>query len=98
VTASGWLHDLWRRWRLQHWAARAHYPARLRRKYGSEDEQKRDTARLIEHGYRVVDEEDSGATVNVAPPPNVYLREGPSVLPYDLPLAVVTYERDPRWR
>ncbi len=99
MTTSGRLRDLWRRWRLQHWAARAHYPGRLRRRYGSEEEQRRDGARLTEHGYRVVDEEDSGATVNVAPPVNVYGR-GPSVLPYDLPLAVVTYERerDPRWR
>ena len=94
MTTAAWLRDLWRRWRLQHWAARAHYPARLRRKYGSEDEQKRDAARLAGHGYRVVDEEDSGATVNLAPPQSVYSR-GPSVLPYDLPLAVVTYERDP---
>ncbi|MGA9112561.1 MAG: hypothetical protein WB802_02015 [Candidatus Dormiibacterota bacterium] len=97
MTTSGWLRDLWRRWRLQHWAARARYPARLRRKYGSEDEQKRDTTRLTEHGYRVVIEEDSGATVNLGSSQNVYSR-GPTVLPYELPLAVVTYERDPRWR
>jgi len=96
VTSAGWLRDFWRRRQLNQWSARDTYPARLRRKYASEDERDRDGARLTQHGYRVVDETDSGATINVAPEQNVYLRVGPSSMPYDMPLAVVFYERDPR--
>ncbi len=95
MTTAGWLRNWWRQRLLNQWSARDTYPPRLRRKYGSQDERNRDGARLQAHGYRVVDEEDLGATVDVAPPQNVYSRDTPSRILYDIPLAVVYYERDP---
>ena len=96
VTSAGWLRDFWRRRQLNQWSACDTYPARLRRKYASEDERNRDGARLRLHGYRVVDETDSGATIDVAPEQNVYSHDIPSRMLLDMPLAVVFYERDQR--
>jgi hypothetical protein len=95
VTFAGRLRNLWRAWRLQHWDARNSYPSRLHRKYGSEDEYTKDAARLKAHGYRVVDEEDTQGSVNVEPTPTMYDHRLPGSMQVDLPLAVVTYERDP---
>jgi hypothetical protein len=95
MTSAGWIRDFWRRRRLNQWSARDSYPAQLRRKYASEDEREKDGARLRQHGYRVIDETDSGATIDVAPEQNVYSRDIPSRMTFDMPLAVVFYERDP---
>lgn len=94
MTAAGWLRDFWRRRRLNQWSARDTYPAQVRRRYASEDERERDGARLLQHGYRVVDETDSGATVDLTADQNVYGRL-PSRMTFDMPLAIVFYERDP---
>ena len=95
MTFAGRLRNLWRAWRLQHWDARNSYPHRLRRKYGSEDEYTRDATRLKAHGYRVVDEEDTGGSVNVEPAATWFDSRLPGSIEVDVPLAIVTYERDP---
>ncbi|MGO8686985.1 MAG: hypothetical protein ACLQT7_07345 [Candidatus Dormibacteria bacterium] len=95
MTFAGRLRNLWRAWRLQHWDARNSYPSRLRRKYDSEAERNRDAARLTAHGYRVVDEEDTHGSVNVEPAATWFDRRLPGSIEVDLPLAAVTYERDP---
>lgn len=95
MTFAGRLRNLWRAWRLQHWDARNSYPSRLRRKYDLEAERNRDAARLTAHGYRVVDEEDTHGSVNVEPAATWFDRRLPGSIEVDLPLAAVTYERDP---
>lgn len=96
MTTAGWLRDFWRKRLLNQWSARDTYPPRLRRKYGSDDERARDGARLLLHGYRVVDETDSGATIDLTPQPSVYSQALAPLGPVrmDLPLAIVFYERD----
>ena len=98
MTFLGRLRNLWRAWRLQHWDARDSFPPRLRRRYDSEDERVKDADRLRAHGYRVVDEEDTEGSVDIEPEAGPYERRMPGTLEYDLPLAVVTYQRDPDFR
>jgi len=95
VTFGGRLRNLWRAWRLQHWDARNRFPRRLRRRYGSEAERTRDAARLATHGYRVVDEEDTQGSVSLEPVATPWDTRLPASMDVDLPLAVVTYARDP---
>ena len=98
MTLAGRLRNIWRAWRLQHWGARNSYPPWLRRKYGSENERTRDAARLQAHGYRVADEEDTQGSVDVEPAATWYDSRLPGSMTMDLPLAIVTYERDPEHR
>lgn len=103
MTSAGWVRNLWRAWRLQHWDARDSFPARLTRTYASEDERDRDLARLTAHGYRVAVEMDSGETIDVAPQSPSLPRPRAHVpgavfggpVTVDLPLAKVTYVRGP---
>jgi len=96
VTFPGRARNVWRAWRLQHWSARATYPAKLTRKYATEDEWERDEARLKAHGYGIADELVSGKTVDLAPQ-NIYLstsRIFTAGMEFHLPLGRVTYVRD----
>ena len=95
MTSAGWLRDFWRRRRLNQWSARDTYPVQLRRKYASEDEREKDRARLRQHGYRVADETDLGATVDLTADLNNAYGRMPARMTFDMPLALVFYERDP---
>ena len=97
MSPQGWLRDFWRARRLEHWAARNTYPRRLTRKYWTSAESEKDGARLMAHGYRVVDEEMTQGEVDIEPDPSVYGRRLPGRMLVDVPLSLVTYERDPNY-
>jgi len=95
VSAQEWLRDFWRARRLEHWAARNRYPRTLARKYWTSAEYTKDASRLKAHGYRVVDEETTPGEVDIEPDASVYGRRLPGRMLVDVPLSLVTYERDP---
>ncbi|MGA8015700.1 MAG: hypothetical protein WCB85_07265 [Candidatus Dormiibacterota bacterium] len=94
MTILGRIRDRLRARQLERWRAGGTYPAKVRRKYWSEDEMTRDRTRLVAQGYRVVDEEETMGSISIEPNQSVYGNRSPASLVKDQRLALMTYQRD----